>query len=428
VQLKKIRPIKHAVTAITAALVGSLPSYAVAQNHSETSLLIYSERDRVRATEGNFSLNKQLKHDYSLSLRLTYDGLTGATPTGASPSRHTQTITRTSGGKTVTVPAGEFPRDESFKDTRFAAEAGLSRPLGRLSNGSLGIHASSEHDYTSVGLNVGVTRDLNRRNTTVGLSAAVARDVSKPVGGFHKAYSVFGEDIEDEDRDERRERFEGRNRSVYDLVFSLTQTLDRNTLLMLNYSLDHASGYLTDPYKVISRVQPPDGDDPGEPIENIYENRPAVRSKNAVFAELRRFLGGSTIGLGYRYFWDDWGVTSHSVDASWRLDFSRHGAFEPRVRWYHQSRADFYQPFLVEGSPLPSYASSDSRLADFDAFTYGLNYSLPVSPGSRVNISAEYYAQRGDRSPPEAYGSLLEFDLFPKLDVVMIRLGYSRDF
>ena len=426
--MKKIRPIKHAVTAITAALVGSVPSYALAQNHSETSLLIYSERDRVRATEGNFSLHKLLRHDYSLSLRLTYDGLTGATPTGGSPSRHAQTITRASGGKTITVPAGEFPVDASFKDTRFAAEASLSRPLGRLNTGSLGAHASSEHDYTSVGINLGLTRDFNHRNTTVGVSAALAHDVSKPVGGFHPAYSVFGEEIEDEDRDERRQRFDGKARSVYDLVVSLTQTLDRNTLLMLNYSLDHASGYLTDPYKLISRVQAPGGDDPGEPIENIYENRPSVRSKNALFAELRRFLGGSTVGLGYRYFWDDWGVTSHSIDASLRLDFSRHGAIEPRVRWYHQARANFYRAFLVDGEPLPTYASADSRLADFDAFTYGLNYSLPVSPGSRVNISAEYYAQRGDRSPPEAYGSLLEFDLFPKLDVVMIRLGYSRDF
>ncbi len=426
--MKKNKSIKGPLAALTAALVGTAVPHSAAQNQSETSILIYSEKNRIRATEGNFSLNKLLKNDYTLNLRLTYDGLTGATPTGGSPSRYPQTITRASGGKTIVVPAGDFPVDESFKDTRFAAEASLAHSVGRLSNATLGAHASSEHDYTSVGLNAGISRDLNRKNTTVGISGSFAHDVSKPVGGLHKPFTVVGEDIDDEDGASRRQRFEGKIKNVYDAVVSLTQVLDRSTLLTLNFSLNRASGYLTDPYKVVSQVQAPGDIDPGEPIQNIYENRPPNRSKNAVFAELRRYLGGSTAGLAYRYFWDSWGVRSHAIDASLRFDFNRNGAFQPRFRWYHQSSADFYRPFLIEGNSLPAYVSSDSRLASFDAFTYGLNYSFPVNPGSRINLTAEYYAQRGDRSPPEAFGSLLTFDLFPKLDVIMLRLGYSHDF
>ncbi len=415
------------MAALTAALLGSAVTGASAQNHSETSILIYSEKNRIRATEGNFTLSKQLKNDYTLNLRLTYDGLTGATPTGASPSRYAQTITRASGGKTITVPAGEHPVDNSFKDTRFAAEAGLSRPLGRFNTATCGAHASSEHDYTSLGVNGGIARDFNRRNTTLGLSLSVARDISKPVGGYHQPFTDIEAEIED-DRETRLERFSGKKRHVYDVIVSMTQVLDRQTLLLLNLSLNRASGYLTDPYKIISLVQAPDGEDPGEPVGAIFENRPDSRSKNAVFAELRRHLGRSTAGLQYRYFWDSWGVVAHSVDATLRFDFKQRGAIHPRVRWYHQSEADIYQPFLVQGVPLPAYASSDSRLAAFDAYTLGLTYSLPVRNGSRLNITAEYYAQRGDRSPPEAYGSLLSFDLFPKLDVIMLRLGYERDF
>ena len=389
--------------------------------------MIYSEKNRIRATEGNFSLNKQLKNEYTLNLRLTYDGLTGATPTGASPSKYAQTITRASGGKAITVPAGEHPVETSFKDTRFAIEAGLARPLGRLNNVAFGGYASSEHDYVSVGLNGGISRDFNRRNTTLGLSLSIARDVSKPVGGYHAPFTEVGADI-NEDRAGRLERFSGKKRSVYDAVLSATQVLDRQTLLLLNLSLNRASGYLTDPYKIISLVQSPEGEDPGEPVTSIYENRPGNRSKNAVYAELRRDLRGSTAGLSYRYFWDNWGVTSHSIDASLRIGLHRRGAIHPRIRWYHQTQSDIYAPFLIEGIPLPAYATSDSRLAAFDAFTYGLTYSLPVKNGSQLNITAEYYAQRSDRSPPEAFGSLLTFDLFPKLDVIMLRLGYERDF
>ncbi|MGB5105937.1 MAG: DUF3570 domain-containing protein [Candidatus Zixiibacteriota bacterium] len=426
--MNKTKSIRSALSALTAALVGTGVTPAQAQNHSETSILIYSERDRIRATEGNFSLTKQLRNNYTLGLRLTYDGLTGATPTGGSPSKNPQTLTRASGGKTVVVPAGEFPVDRSFKDTRFAADASLAKPVGRLSNATLGLRLSSENDYTSAALSAGITRDLNQKNTTIGLSAAFAHDVSKPVGGFHPEFSVVGEDIEDDEGIDRLQRFEGKQRNVYDAVLSLTQVLDRNTLLMLNLSLNTASGYLTDPYKIISLVEPPESENAGEPVENIHERRPANRSKRALYAELKRYLGGSTVGLSYRYFWDDWGVRSHSVDAAYRIDFNRRGAFEPRIRWYHQSQASFFHPFLVQGAPLPAYASSDSRLASFDALTYGLNYSVPVNAGSRVNITAEYYTQRGDRSPPGAFGSLLSFELFPKLDVIMLRLGYSRDF
>jgi len=427
VQLKNSKSISKSVAALTAALLGTTVTGASAQNHQETSILIYSEKNRIRATEGNFTLSKMLRNDYTLNLRFTYDGLTGATPTGASPSKYAQTITRASGGKTISVPAGEHPVDNSFKDTRFAAEAGLSRPLGRLNTLSFGAHASSEHDYTSLGINGGIARDFNRRNTTIGLSLAIARDVSKPVGGYHEPFSDIDAEIED-DRETRLERFSGKKRNVYDVIVSLTQVMDRQTLLVLNLSLNRANGYLTDPYKIISVVQAPDGEDPGEPATSIFENRPDSRSKNAVFAELRRNLGRSTAGLQYRYFWDSWGVAAHSIDATMRFDFNKRGAIHPRVRWYHQSEADVYQPFLVQGVPLPAYASSDSRLAAFDAYTFGMTYSVPVKNGSRLNLTAEYYAQRGDSSPPEAYGSLLTFDLFPKLDVIMLRVGYERDY
>lgn len=337
--MKRHKSIRGAVTAITAALVGSTAVPAQAQNHSETSILIYSEKDRIRATEGNFSLTRQFKSNYTLGLRLTYDGLTGATPTGGSPSKEAQTLTRASGGKTVTVPAGQFPVDASFKDTRFAVDASLAKPVSRLSNASLGMHLSSENDYTSAGLNVGLTRDLNQRNTTVGVSASVSHDVSKPVGGFHPEFAIVGEDQNDDDNGiNRLQRFEGKKRSVYDAVFSVTQVLDRNTLLMLNLSLNSASGYLTDPYKILSLVAPPESENAGEPVENIYEKRPDSRSKRAVYAEIKRFLGGGSAGLSYRYFWDDWGVKSHALDATYRIDFNRRGAFEPRVRWYHQAQ------------------------------------------------------------------------------------------
>ena len=425
--MRNNKSIKGALTALTATLVGSSVAPVAAQNQTETSILVYSESERMRATELNFSLTKQMKNDYLLNMRLSYDALTGATPTGASPSKYPQTITRASGGQAITVPAGEHPVDENFKDARFAGEANVSHPLGRHSTWSLGIHLSSEQDYKSVGVNAGLTREFNKKNTTVGVSAAFSRDKVSPVGGFYVPFSDVDAEL-NETRDERLARFEGRPKKVYDFVFSLTQVLNRKTVFRANFTTGKSSGYMTDPYKIISSVLPPDTIDAGEPVQNLYENRPGERNRNAAFAEIRRFIFGTSVGVSYRYFWDDWDVVSHSVDVSTRVNLHKHGAFTPRVRWYHQSEASFYRPFLVQGQPLPIYASSDSRLAAFNAITYGLSYSVPVNSTSRLNVSTEYYTQRGDLSPPAGYEGQLAHDLFPKLDVVMIRVGYTHDF
>src|SRR5512138_1617888 len=145
-QLKYRRSVRQALTAATAALVGASSAGAAGSNHSETSFVIYSERDRVRASEGLFRLDKQLRNNYRFNLRLTYDGLSGASPTGGSVSKYPQTLTRPSGGGTVLVPAGQLPVDESFGDTRFAAEIGFSRQLSAVTNAKLSAYLSSEHD------------------------------------------------------------------------------------------------------------------------------------------------------------------------------------------------------------------------------------------------------------------------------------------
>jgi hypothetical protein len=98
------------------------------------------------------------------------------------------------------------------------------------------------------------------------------------------------------------------------------------------------------------------------------------------------------------------------------------------LRWYRQTESDFYRAFLLDGSPLPANASADYRLAPFHAVTVGLQYSFPVAAGARLGIGGEYYWQVGDMSPPLNMGVLNRSDLFPKMNAVMVRVGFSHDF
>ena len=443
-QLKKRGYVKTAVATFAAALLGS-GAMAGAQNSGiESSLLLYSETDRVKAAEGIVSYHRELSGGQGIGLKLTLDGLTGASPNGAAPTDRIQTFTRPSGNGSYQAQPGEIPLDDTFKDTRFALDGTFNQPLNRVTNLTLGGHFSGEHDYSSFGVNAGLTHDLFRRNTTVGLSASFSHDVISPEGGAPIPLSsmVAARDDdggEDDEHEGGESEFEGedddgegggssKSKDVFDILAGFSQVLDRKTIFRFNYSYSHSSGYNNDPYKIVSIVQNESGDTPGDPLDYIYENRPDTRTKQALYGQLRRYLGGHTVDLSYRYFWDDWGITSHTVDFYFKWNFKGGQALQPHVRWYHQNQADFYRTYLVDGDPMPQNVSADYRLATYDGLTLGLQYSFPVAEGSRLSLSAEHYSQTGDRSPPEAIGVLNNYDLFPDMKVIMFRLGFSHDF
>jgi hypothetical protein len=440
-QLSGHASIRGTVAALTATLFGAKGAEAAGPLRTDASILLYSETDRVTTGEAALSLRKPLTANYTLGLRFTYDALTGASPNGATPANKLQTFTGPSGETVTRVQPGQFPLDPTFRDNRFAASADISRLLGRLTTVSLGSHLSFESDYSSVGFNAGFTRDFFQKNTTVGMSGSYSHDIASPSGGVPLGLSVVpppdttggGEDDDDEregegDDDGRGTGIGHAGKDVVDFVIGATQVLNRATVLRMNYSFDHASGYQNDPYKVISAVQPHAGTEPGEPVEYLYESRPDTRTKHALFGEALRSLGRHTLDLSYRYFWDTWGITSTTAEASFAWRFARGSSIEPHLRWYRQSRADFYHPFLIHGDTAPAYASADSRLADFDAYTIGLKYTLPAYHDSRISLSGEYYFQRGDQSPPEAFGSLRGFDLFPEMNAFMLRVGLVHGF
>lgn len=435
-QLKAGPSLREALTAVTAVLLGSNAAQAVGERRLESSLLLYSESDRVQAAEGLIGLTIPLKGERTISTKFTFDGLTGASPNGATPSNQIQTFTRPSGNGSYTTPPGTTPLDDTFRDTRVGLDGSFSQPLGRLSTLTLGGHLSSEHDYTSLGANIGLTHDLNRKNTTLAVSAAFGHDIVRPEGGaptplasMQAADDDEGE-VEGEDDDDEGEHGEssGKGKDILDAVVGVTQVIDSKTLLRLNYSFNRTSGYLNDPYKLLSVVEGPTAGDPGRPVDYIFESRPDSRTKHAVYAQIRRYFGGHVIDVAYRYFWDSWGIRSNTVDLSYRIPLPSEHALQPHFRWYRQSEASFYHAYLIDGSPVPPAASADYRLAPFHAVTAGLKYIFPVAPGAHMSFGAEYYHQVGDLSPPTSFGMLNQYELFPQLNAVMIRMGLSYDF
>lgn len=414
-QLKKT----PTLAAAAMSLLGSAAP-AAAEDHGwtiDTGTLVYSESDsRVQAVEPKFIATRDLGDDHRLAVGLTIDALTGASPNGAAPAGTPQTFTRPSGRGQYTTAPGETPLDDTFKDTRIALESSYTRPWG-ADTVSAGVAISAEHDYTSFGVNGGWSRDFNRKNTTLGIGFGYASDSINPEGGL-----PIGLQRQDGGGTPSRAG-DSDSKKVADLVLGLTQVLDPDSLMQVNYSFSQSTGYLNDPYKFLSVV-----DASGTPQQYNFENRPDSRTKHALYGEYKRFLRGSDVlDASYRFLTDDWGIVSHTFDLTYRWNSAETHYWEPHLRLYQQSEADFYRTALFTGEQDQlAFASSDPRLGAYTAVTAGLKYGLTLDSGNPLSIRLEYYFQRGQVKglPSQAATALSQFDLEPTLDAAMLTVGY----
>lgn len=428
------KSIRLSLAAASCALVGA--NVAVAENAHDVgdwdvsaALLFYNEADRVTAAEPVIKAVKQLDTDETLSLKLTLDTLTGASGSGAVPTDRPQTYTTPSGNSSYTVNAGDIPLDESFKDTRVALNAAWERPISKDLTMVLGGNLSSEYDYQSLSANTSFAWDTNGGNTTWMAGASAGVDSIDPVGGKPIAFGVMQEADATQPRDGSND-----TKSLFDVIVGVTQVIDQNSLFQLNYSLSQSSGYLTDPYKIISVVDPVTGrplftnvNEPNLPTV-VYENRPDSRLKHSIFGQYKRYIGGDVLDASYRLMVDDWGITSHTIDLRYRWKMGDTLYIEPHVRVYQQSAADFYTPFFVDGTqPMAGNdkveASADYRLGEFNGYTFGAELGQETANNS-WSVALEYYLQTGNE-PDGTFGELTRQELYPDVDAVMLRVVYD---
>jgi hypothetical protein len=425
--------IKSKISLATCSLLQVTASAAQAADSEwdiDTAFLYYGESDgRVQAAEPAIYAGRNLGDDGErIDLRLVIDVLTGATPNGAHASSAPQTFTTPSGSGTYTAAAGETPLDSTFKDTRAAVGADWTLPVSRLSRVILGLNASAEYDYLSLGVSGSYIRELNNKNTTLTASLAFNNDTSNPVGGVPDPLKPMvrqGEELNRVGSDDTK--------TIADFLIGVTQVVSRNTLLELNYSYGVSDGYLNDPYKLVSVV-----DAAGNLADSgifapgtinypyVYENRPDSRQRNNLFFRVAHHLTEDVIHFSYRYFWDDWGISSNTFDLKYRYEMGR-SYLQPHVRYYMQEAADFYRHNLELGSDvdattgevLVKEVSSDSRLMKLTGTTLGLKYGYALSKNSELSLRGEFMNQTFDD------GDVPAGEETPDLDAVILNVGYS---
>lgn len=433
---RKNRRISKTLATATCALLGGVAPAAVQAEEDpawefNTALLYYGEdNDRVQDLSLNILANRNFVDDRVLTLGLSVDALTGATPNGAIQQAVPQTFTQPSGNAVFTTPANTLPIDDTFRDTRVALNANWQQPLGRLYQFNIGASASKEFDYTHVGVSAKIARDFNQRNTTISAGVAFAQDSLDPEGGTPIPLTPML------DVGDLSNRTGSESKDVVDIVLGVTQVLSRNLITQVNYSFSDSSGYLTDPYKILSVVDgttgdtvprtPPPGVE-GPSHEFLFESRPDSRTKHSLYGQMKYYMNGKVLDASYRYMTDDWDIDSHTVDLRYRWPIGAASYLEPHLRFYTQTEAEFYRTSLVDGQALPAYASNDYRLGNFDAITAGLKYGWKSRGGNDLSVRVELYQQRGDIPAGNLIGNQVGLVSYPDLDAIIVQFSYHFD-
>lgn len=393
----------------------------------DTGFLYYGEQDRVSAVEGVFSATREPEYNDKFSFKVVLDSLTGASPSGAIAQPNNQTFTKPSGNGQYTVDAGDIPLDDTFRDTRLQMNAQWTKPAWENVTSSYGVHFSKEYDYLSLALNGGLAWDFNQKNSTFSLGLSYASDTYEPEGGIPDPLASmvidlgqFPTDQDYQDAFDATRIDTSDDRQTTDLLVGWTQVINRSTIMQFNYSYSNVSGYLNDPFKVISLV-----DGGGLATDHIYENRPDKRTKHSFYWQTKHHLDASVMDFSVRYFTDDWDISSQTVEYKHFFSFGENSYIEPQFRYYKQSAAEFYQPYLLDSATVPEFASADIRLGEFSAITVGLKYGWQTSGGNPMAIRLSYYKQTTEDVLNSHPGVLNDLEIYPDLDAVFLQFTYS---
>lgn len=318
-------------------------------NYSENDVsgLITSneeEAPRYQISVNQFQLVTPVKEDYDLTINYLSEEMSGASPMGTTVGRDNNAKLNMSGASI----------DESRRDL-----SGSLRYFGKkdaVYSGTVGY--SGENDYQAI--NIGIEGEHVQSETLQTLSWGVGLSF----------------DSIDPTQDARYIRPLSEDKVAFSVVGGLTQVVNANTQIQTGLSLNHLSGYLSDPYKTL-------------------DQRPDSKTQVAWTNRLRYYYEkfDSSLHLDYRLYFDDWAMVSHTIDLAWFKPLTSDVLIAPSIRYYTQSQSDFYVVF--DDGAIVGDKSSDFRLSPYGAFTTGLK--LITKAGDwKTTISAEFYQSSAD--------------------------------
>ena len=295
--------------------------------------------------------------------------------------------------ETRTMPT--FSGKYYFDDTSLAFSGGMSE----------------EPDFLANFGSVNVSHELNNKLTTLNAGYNVSSNqITRSTDHIHGA-------SEDHDHGNNPEYPSLNETSLFNgFNLGFSQVLNKNTLFQTTANYTNQSGYLSNPYKFVYirgevtaaeyyELQQASG---GKSIdwnsitqlemvgtELFREVRPEQRNLWSLSNRINQNIPtlDATVHADYRFYVDDWGINSHTLELKWFQSLPMGITITPSFRYYSQSQADFFAPYFLAPRADGHY-SSDFRLADFGAVSGGITFSKTFNKGVTLDAGFEYYTRQ----------------------------------
>lgn len=330
-------------------LLSLLPGRSRAENHADYRFEYYSEDNkRISVNTHSVYFEQKLIDAVAANGELTYDGISGATPTGAKPA-----------------PGEKVPMVH-LTDIRHAADIGLDvkwEPQTILPQFAY----SKESDYESRAVALNDAIEFNQKNTTLRLGAS---------HNFDRALDYSSPRI-------------WRHKDTTAVLIGVSQLLTPKTIFNANFTYENESGFLSDPYRLATFSTFGFA---------FHERRPEHKASEILLLSIQQYFDPihASIEGSYRFYHDSFDIYSHTMDLIWHQRLGKHVLLEPLFRFDEQSAASFYATSFPGISPGPKgFYSSDYRLSELYSLDYGVRATIIATDWLRFNFGYHRYEMYG---------------------------------
>lgn len=271
------------------------------------------------------------------------------------------------------------------------------------------VSLAAEYDYFSLGFGGGILKQFNEKNTSFGINTKVYLDTWSPIypielrsfnngnlnQGFFNNVTILDQNGNVSTEWSPLNGFDGiqdKSRNTYSATLSFSQILSRNAQVSFFVDLVKQQGWLGNP---LQRVYFGD-------VDNYYvgnasnipnytsstntdvfqladdiERLPRTRVKTPIGMRFNYYINEIfVLRTYYRYYFDDWGVTSHTASLEVPIKISDKFTLYPSYRYYTQTAADYFAPY-EENLSTSEFYTSDYDLSEYSAnqFGFGVNYT-----------------------------------------------------
>lgn len=249
------------------------------------------------------------------------------------------------------------------------------------------LSVSSEYDYFSFGFGGAFTKLFNEKNTEVSINANIFLDTWTPIyptelrpfvsgangldNGFFSNKTITG----NTDYSPTFENFTDETRNSYSVGLGFSQILGKNLQASLALDFVKQDGLLSTPFQRVYFADVADSFIQEFQLADAIEQLPDSRFKVAGGGRLNWYINESVVLRSYyRYYYDDWGINSHTASVEVPIKLSDKFTVYPSYRYYQQTAADYFFGY-EEALSTDTFYTSDYDLSKYSANQFGVGVS-----------------------------------------------------